>query len=89
MMGVTRRNFRFTRHNISNVRLHDSSGPNTSYIYLRGGRVMTKKEKISYTAPLTGVEEFSNELNADSVHDALQSTWDTKQIHCEQEEDKQ
>ncbi|GAE28347.1 hypothetical protein JCM9140_4567 [Halalkalibacter wakoensis JCM 9140] len=51
---------------------------------------MNKKEKISYTAPLTGVEE-QNESAETSVHDALQTTWDTEQIikleQCEQAEE--
>jgi hypothetical protein len=53
---------------------------------------LTKKEKISYTAPLTGVEEQSTSIEG-SVHDALQTTWNTEQIielnNCEQTEDEQ
>ncbi|MFC0559399.1 hypothetical protein [Halalkalibacter alkalisediminis] len=54
---------------------------------------MKKNEEISYTEPLAGVEEFAEKMSEDSVHDALQTTWETEtemdeQINCEQAEDK-
>lgn len=54
---------------------------------------MKKKNEIRYTAPLTGVEEFSQDMSVASVHDALQTTWETKsnsheQKNCEQAKDK-
>ncbi|WP_161784654.1 hypothetical protein [Halalkalibacter okhensis] len=53
---------------------------------------MPKKEKFNYTAPLTGVEE-QVESTEGSVHDALQTTWNTEQIielnHCDQTKDEQ
>ncbi|GAE33211.1 hypothetical protein [Halalkalibacter akibai] len=54
---------------------------------------MKQNEKVSYTAPLTGVEEFAQDMSVDSVHDALQKTWETeseldKQKNCEGEKDK-
>jgi hypothetical protein len=60
---------------------------------IRGGTTMKEKENLSYTAPLTGVEELSQDMSIDSVHDALQKTWETEtdhneQKHCEQPEDK-
>lgn len=54
---------------------------------------MKNKQKVEYTAPLTGAEEF-NEVNADSTHAALQSVWETsgmehEQKDCIQEKDTQ
>ncbi|MDT8858694.1 hypothetical protein N0O92_00530 [Alkalihalobacillus sp. MEB130] len=53
---------------------------------------MNKKEQLTYTAPLTGVEDTAT-TNEDSVHEALQTTWNTEQIielnHCEETEDQQ
>ncbi|WP_368503364.1 hypothetical protein AB3N04_14100 [Alkalihalophilus sp. As8PL] len=47
---------------------------------------MKKQQKIEYTAPLTGVEEFSKELAEDSTQAAIQQIWesDTKseRISC-------
>ncbi|ARK31982.1 hypothetical protein [Halalkalibacter krulwichiae] len=54
---------------------------------------MKKKENIQYTGPLTGVEEeFAQDVSIDSVHDALQGTWNTEnneQKNCAQELDTQ
>ncbi|WP_227937355.1 hypothetical protein [Alkalihalobacillus deserti] len=54
---------------------------------------MKKNEEIRYTEPLTGVEEFAQDISVGSVHDALQKTWETKtenheQKNCEQARDK-